>query len=69
MAAPTPQHDALAGAGVIVWVAGMGLALGLDDAGWQVAGGVLWAGGILVASAAAVHAYATRVRAGDDVTR
>ncbi|WP_125131482.1 hypothetical protein [Microbacterium sp. 10M-3C3] len=69
MAPPMPYHDALAGAGIAAWVVGMGLTLGADDAVWQVVGGVLWGGGFLVASAAAVHAYITRVRSGDDVTK
>ncbi len=62
MAAPSAQHDVAAGGAVAVWVLGMGLVLGVEDAALQLTGGCLWAAGLVVAGGVAAHAYRTRSR-------
>lgn len=65
MAPPSPRHDAAAGAGVAVWVLGMGIALATSELLWQVAGAVMWGAGLVAAGGVAAHAYLTRVREPD----
>jgi hypothetical protein len=65
MSVPTPRQDAVAGAGVGVWVLGMGLVLGIDQPTFQIAGGVMWASGLLVAAFVAGQAYLRRDRSPD----
>jgi hypothetical protein len=62
MAAPSVRHDAVGGAAVAVWVTGMGLVLGTEEAVWQVPGACLWAVGLAVGCGVAGHTYYTRSR-------
>ena len=53
-------HDVVAGFGVSLWILGMAFVLAVEDAGLQIAGGVLWAAGLLIATVAGVAVYLRR---------
>lgn len=60
MSAPFSPRDVIAGVGISLWMLGMGLVLGHDDAALRAAGAVLWAGGLATAVGVAARVYLGR---------
>ena len=57
--------DAVAGAGMMAWLVGMTIVLGIEEPATRAAGGLLWAGGVLLVTAAGAKAYRTAVASTD----